>query len=119
MNEVKLTGVFDRAPDLKSIDRPSGTVELAVGSLNYTAKRGDKDVKMWIDVEAVGKKSFELSDIPLNASVTVTGTLERAAWQDKQTGEWRSKHFIRFVDAEYAVEPAPAVSEPTQEDIPF
>jgi hypothetical protein len=117
VNEIKISGVFDRTPEAKSIDRPTGTIELAVGSLNYTAQRGDKEVKMWIDVEAVGKKSFELSDIPLNAPVTVTGQLERAAWQDKQTGEWRSKHFIRFTDAEYSE--APAVAEPTQEDIPF
>jgi hypothetical protein len=116
MNTVTITGQFDRQPEVRSIDRPTGAIDLATGSLNFTAKRGEKDVKMWIDVEAVGKKSFELSDCPLNVELTITGSLERAAWQDKQTGEWRSKHFIRFTDAEYAVA---ASSEPTQEDIPF
>lgn len=119
MNEVTLSGMFDRAPESKSIDRPTGTVELSVGSLNYTAKRGDKEIKMWIDVEAVGQKAFELADIPLNAEVTVKGRLERAAWQDKQTGEWRSKHFIRYEDSEYAVAAGASVNQNDTDDIPF
>jgi single-stranded DNA-binding protein len=119
MNEVKISGVFDRAPETKSIDRPTGTVELSVGSLNYMAKRGDKEIKMWIDVEAVGQKAFDLADIPLNADVTITGRIERAAWQDKQTGEWRSKHFIRYEDSEYAAAVATAPATEILDDIPF
>lgn len=117
MNEIKITGVFDRDFEQRSINRPTGEIELTTGSLNFTAKRGDKEVKMWIDVEAVGNKAFELYDVPLHEQVTVTGRLERAAWQDKQSGEWKSKHFIRYEDAEYA-EKATA-GQTTTDDIPF
>ena len=111
MNKVEIAGTFDKEPTIRSIDRPTGSTELATASLTFTATRGDKEVKMWIDVEAVGKKAHELQDIPLNIPVKVTGALERAAWKDKQTEEWRSKHFIRYEDAEYA--PVP------ESDIPF
>ena len=114
MNETKISGTFDRAPELTSIDRPTGSTELAKASLNFYSKRGDKDVKMWVDVEAVGKKAFELADVPLNVEVTVSGRLERAAWQDKESGDWRSKHFIRYSDAEYA-----AGASTTTDDLPF
>lgn len=117
MNEIVITGQFDRQPDQRSIERPSGAMELTRASLNFTSMRGEKEIKMWVDVEAVGKKAYELSDIPQNVDVTIKGRLERAAWQDKETGEWRSKHFIRYEDAEYATG---AASQPApMDDIPF
>lgn len=116
MNEVKITGMFDREFDNRSIKRELRDIDLTTGSLNFTAMRGDKEVKMWIDVEAVGSKAHDLSGVPLNMEVTVTGTLERAAWQDKQTGDWRSKHFIKFEDAQYQ---APEAVAHQDDDIPF
>lgn len=113
MNEIKISGTFDRAPELTNIDRPTGSTDLAKASLNFYSKRGDKDVKMWVDIEAVGKKAFELADVPLNVEVTVTGRLERAAWQDKTSGDWKSKHFVRYTDSEYAAGDTPS------DDIPF
>jgi hypothetical protein len=111
LNRIEIAGVFDKEPTIRSIDRPTGSTELATASLTFTAQRGDKEVKMWVDIEAVGKKALELQDVPLNVPVKVTGALERAAWKDKQTEEWRSKHFIRYEDAEYAAVP--------ESDIPF
>ena len=113
MNEITITGIFDREFDLKTIKRATKDIDLTTGSLNFMVERGDKEVKMWIDVEAVGSKAHDLAAVPQNLEVKVTGRLERAAWQDKQTGEWRSKHFIRFQDAQYQ---APEV---VQDDIPF
>lgn len=112
MNKVEIAGIFDKEPVIRTIDRPTGSTELATASLTFTAQRGEREVKMWIDVEAVGKKALELQDIPLNAEIKVTGRLERAAWKDKNTDEWRSKHFIAYEDSEYA---APA----TNDDLPF
>lgn len=111
MNKVEITGIIDKDPMFRNIDRPTGSTELVTASLSFTAQRGEREVKMWIDVEAVGKKAMELQDVPLHAPVTITGQLERAAWQDKNTGDWRSKHFIRYEDAEYAA--------PPESDIPF
>lgn len=101
MNEITIQGHFDREPHIQTIERPTGPLDLTRISLNFTSKRGDKDVNMWIDVEAVGDKAHDLSLIPQNIPVTIKGRLERAAWQDKNTNEWKSKHFIRFESAEY------------------
>ena len=116
MNEVKIQGHFDREPHVQTIERPSGPLDLTRMSLNFTSKRGDKEVNMWIDVEAVGEKAHDLSIVPQNVPVTIVGRLERAAWQDKQTGEWRSKHFIRFNTAEY--EQSGQAADPL-DDLPF
>ena len=116
MNEVKIQRHFDREPNVQTIERPTGPLELTRVSLNFTSKRGDKDVNMWIDVEAVGDKSHDLALIPQNIPVTITGRLERAAWQDKNSGEWKSKHFIRFMSAEY--EKAATAADPL-DDLPF
>lgn len=112
MNKVEISGIIDKEPVFRTIDRPTGSTELVTASLTFTMQRGEREVKGWIDVEAVGKKALELQDIPLNAAVTVTGRLERAAWKDKNTDEWHSKHFIAYEDAEYAV-------PETNDDLPF
>lgn len=116
MNEINIKGQFDRAPDQRTIDRPTGSVELTRASLNFFSKRGDKDIRMWVDVEAVGNKAHELASIPLNTDVTITGRLERAAWQDKETEEWRSKHFIRYESSQH--EGAEKAAK-DYDDIPF
>lgn len=116
MNEITITGQFDREPDQRTIDRPTGSVELTRASLNFFSKRGDKDIRMWVDVEAVGNKAHDLASVPQNTDVTIKGRLERAAWQDKQTGDWKSKHFIRYEGSEHSgAKEAPS----DYDDIPF
>ena len=99
---------------MKTIDRPTGSTELCVANLTFYARRGQEDKRMWIDVEAVGKKAFELGDIPAGAELTITGALERAAWKNKQTDDWEHRHFIRFISAEVA-----GVSAPPDNPLPF
>lgn len=120
MIEVKATGIFDRSPEVKEITRPGKPVlHLGVGSLNWTVDRGGKPIKMWIDIEAVNDKAWELADLPLNMEITITGTLERAAWQDKETGDWKSKHVVKFLSAEIGAVQTPIQPSPADDDIPF
>ena len=114
MNEIKISGMFEKEPEMKTIDRPTGSTELCVANLTFYARRGQEDKRMWIDVEAVGKKAFELGDIPAGAELTITGALERAAWKNKQTDDWEHRHFIRFISAEVA-----GVSAPPDNPLPF
>lgn len=104
MNEWKIEGTFDRPPEMRTIDRPAESIELCTASINYTTKRGNREVKQWFPVEATGKKAFELADAPLNLPVRITGSIERAAWKDKATDEWREKFFCRFQSIEYLAE---------------
>jgi hypothetical protein len=82
---------------MKSIDRPTGSVELCTVSLTFEAKRGDELVRMWVDVEAIGQKAFELADIPPGMGVTITGELRRAAWKDRRSDEWRHRHYVMYL----------------------
>ena len=121
MNEVKLTGAFERGVEMSKIERSGKTLDLAMGSLSYNVKRSDREVTMWIDVECVGDKAQTLADVPQNISVTITGELRRAAWKDKITDEWKHRHFIYYRDHEmidtYEGEQAPPVA--AEDDIPF
>jgi hypothetical protein len=115
MNEVKISGAFERGIELKMVDRGEKQLELATGSLTFTTKRGDQDVSMWIDVECVGPKAAELADVPTNVGVTITGEIRRAAWKDKVTDEWKHRHFIYYKDAELVE----GYVAPVEDDIPF
>lgn len=122
MITVTATGMFDRSPEVRTIERTGKTdLQLCVGSLIWHVERGQNTVKMWVDVEAVGSAAWELADMPVNMEVTIQGKLERSAWKDKQTGEWRSKHVIKFGEANLAA--ANPIEAPgnrsVEEDMPF
>lgn len=118
MNEVKITGAFERGLEMETIERSGKALQLVKGSLTFTTQRGDKEVTMWIDVECVGDKAYDLADVPGNIGVTITGEIRRAAWKDKATDEWKHRHFIYYRSHEL-IDGAevPAVEE--QSDIPF
>lgn len=116
MNEVRLSGSFERGISLETVDRGGQDFMLARGSLNFFMPRADKEVRMWIDVECVGPAAYEMSEIPEKIAVMVTGEIRRAAWKDKETGEWQSRHFIYYRAHELS---NPAGAPPPEDDLPF
>ena len=94
---VDAKGYFEKSPEVRTIERAgSPDLQLAVGDFNWTVKRLDKEFRMFIGIEATGEKAWELADMPPGLPVQITGTLERHAWKDKVTDEWKSKHVIKF-----------------------
>ena len=119
MIEVTATGMFDRKPEVRTIERVGKTdLQLCVGSLLWHVDRGGKQVKMWVDIEGVGNAAWELADMPVNMEVTIKGKLERNAWKDKKTGEWQSKHVIKFGEANLAAGNIDSPNVQADEDIP-
>ena len=94
---VDAKGYFEKSPEVRTIERAgSPDLQLAVGDFNWTVKRRDKEVRMFIGIEATREKAWELADMPPGLPVQITGTLERHAWKDKVTDEWKSRHVIKF-----------------------
>lgn len=117
MNEVKLAGAFERGIEMKTVERSGKPLQLATGSLTFTTQRGDREVQMWIDVECVGDKAYDLADVPANMGLVVSGEIRRAAWKDQATDEWKHRHFIYYRGHELNNPEAAPV--PVDDDIPF
>lgn len=114
---VEATGFFTKSPEVRDIERAgSPDLKLAVGDFNWNVERRGKEVRMFIGVEAVGDKAWELADLPPDIAVQITGTLERHAWKDKVTDEWKSRHVIKFAAGRVVGEPDMGIKD---EEIPF
>jgi hypothetical protein len=114
INEVRLTGAFERGIELSRVSRGDNEFDLAAGSLTFNVTRGGKEIRNWIDVECIGEQSKELAEVPMNVAVTVTGEIRRAAWKDPVTDEWKHRHFIY-----YRSHVTHAVGETPVDDLPF
>ena len=115
INEVRLTGAFERGIELSQVSRGDNEFELAAGSLTFNVMRGGKEIRNWIDVECIGEHAQDLADVPKNIAVTITGEIRRAAWKDPVTDEWKHRHFIYYRShVSHAV-----VEAPVADDLPF
>ncbi len=93
-NKVILAGNLTRDPELKTF--PSGTsvtrFTLAVNR-TYTSKDGEKkEETTYVDIDAFGKQAETISKYCLKGSgLLVEGRLKLDQWDDKNSGEKRSK----------------------------
>lgn len=114
INEIRLTGKFERGIEVSTVNRGEEPFELAAGSLTFQVMRGGKEIRNWIDVECIGDLAREFAEIPANHPVTVTGEIRRAAWKDPMSDEWKHRHFIYW--RSHVVHSA---DENPNSDIPF
>lgn len=114
MNEIRISGHFTKQPERKDIKTERGELKLCEANLEYTTKRGGEDKRMWVDVEATNDMADTLATFSSHTPVKVEGELIRAAWKNKQTDEWMSKHVVRV---QSVVELASETGDPTQTDV--
>lgn len=146
INKASISGNLTRDPELRTTQ--SGTPVLSMGvAVNERVKRGDQweDRPSFVDVTVWGARAEALAKfLRKGLRVAVSGRLRQDRWQDRQTGENRSRLGIvadevdvmtprdrgqeRQVPAQqqaaqqaaipYAA-PAPEQQDPYDEDIPF
>lgn len=133
INRVLLAGRLTRDPELRYI--PSGAAVCRMGlavSRTYKAPDGErKEETLFIDVTAWrGTAEYCGENLRKGRPIMVEGRLKLDSWEDKETGQKRSKievqaHRIQTLDWEDRGAPAPkpeprAIEEPVPEDdIPF
>lgn len=146
-NKVILVGNLTRDPELRYT--PKGTAVAKVGiavNRRWTTETGEQREEVtYVDVDAFGKQAETISNyLKKGRPILIEGRLRLDTWDDKQTGQKRSKlgvvlETFQFLDsnraggdgvpaeprparaAAPAVAPPPAADEPPmpEDDVPF
>lgn len=143
INKAAISGNLTRDPELRTTQSGTSVLSMAV-AVNERVKRGDQweDRPSYVDVTVWGARAEALSKfLRKGLRVAVSGRLRQDRWQDKQTGENRSRLGIvadevdvmtprdgaqgrqavsqpQVARTPYAAPPA-APADPYDEDIPF
>lgn len=145
INKAAISGNLTRDPELRQTQSGTSVLSMAV-AVNERVKHGDQweDRPSYVDVTVWGARAEALSKfLRKGLRVAVSGRLRQDRWQDKQTGENRSRLGIvadevdvmtprdsgreRQAPAQQQAQqqavpyaaPAPAQPDPYDEDIPF
>src|SRR5215470_8324292 len=96
-NKVILLGNLTRDPELRYLPSQMAVVDfgLAVNHKYRTAQGEDREEVMFIDCTAFGKQAEVLKQYCSKGKpLFVEGRLKLDSWDDKQTGQKRSKHKV-------------------------
>ena len=98
LNEVKIVGNLVADPELRQTSTGTPIVEASLGvNESYTNGEGKKqDVVTFVDLQAWGKSAEALAEhAKKGEQLFVSGSLRQSVWQDRETGQKRSKLFVR------------------------
>lgn len=90
-NKVLLVGHLGRDAEMKHL--PSGH---SVTSFSIALNTGTKEKPRttWIDIKAWNQPELALDALKKGAAITVTGRIDSESWEDKKTGEKKSKMVV-------------------------
>jgi len=116
MNQIALVGRLTRDPELKFVGA-NGTA-LCQFSIAVNEKQGDKEVTKFFDCKCwKGTAEGVQQSLQKGAAVVVVGKLDQETWDDKQSGQKRSKVVVVATAVGSAIfkraesEPAPRQAE--------
>ena len=92
LNQVQLCGNMTREPEIRYL--PSGVPICTLGlAVTTKVKRGDEwvDDVLFVDVAAFGRQAEWAAEHIKGEAVLVDGRLKLESWNDKTTGQKRSK----------------------------
>lgn len=108
---------------VKNIELKQGSISVAKSTIAVNSKYKDKETAMFVDIVIFGKSAEILSKYADKGSnLLIEGKLSQNVWDDKGTGQKRSKHEI-IVDTFQLIgkkkEAAPNDDAIDDDDIPF
>lgn len=102
-------------PQLRAFDSGSMVCNFAAGIMEGKDKDGNY-INNAIDVEVWGKSAEIIVDkLKKLDCLMVTGNIRRQEWNDKTTGEKRSKHVLSVQRFEFM--PRPSANAPSEEPV--
>ena len=90
-NAVLITGHLGRDAEMKHFASGQSVVTFSI-ALNTGTK--DKPRTCWIDIKAWNQPESALDALKKGAAITVTGRIDSESWEDKKTGEKKSKMVV-------------------------
>jgi single-strand DNA-binding protein len=103
-NKVILLGNLTRDPELRYLPSQMAVVDLGI-AVNHrfkTAQGEDREEVMFIDCTAFGKQAEVIKQYCQKGKpLLVEGRLKLDTWDDKQTGQKRSKHKITIENFQF------------------
>jgi single-strand DNA-binding protein len=97
LNNVMIVGNAVRDPEVKQTPKgtPVATVSLGVNE-TFNGENGKRQVTTFVDVEAWGPSAENLGKlVKKGQEVFVEGVLRQDQWDDKETGQKRSRLFLK------------------------
>ena len=122
---VSLTGRLTADPDIKHVGAANTSLLNLYVAVNRNVKRGDKyqDVATFLDVKLWGRQADYVGKYARKGTqIAISGELEREEWEDKKTGDKRSRTVIVGRDVTLFSQQAQGKStsnSPDPEEIPF
>ena len=95
LNKVMLIGNLTRDPEMKYLPKGTAVAEFGLAvSRKYKTESGDlKEETMFIDVSLFSRQAEIAKEyLTKGRNVYIEGRLQLDTWDDKQTGQKRSKH---------------------------
>ncbi len=121
VNSITLVGRAGRDPDVKYFE--SGSV---VANLTMAVNRRSRDEEPdWFNLEIWGKQAQVAADYVKKGSlIGVNGSFKLDRWNDKNTGEERSKPVVRvdrleLMGSKRDQESSGFTKSPNEEEVPF
>jgi single-strand DNA-binding protein len=103
-NKVILLGNLTRDPELRYLPSQMAVVDfgIAVNHKFRTAQGEDREEVMFIDCSAFGKQAEVIKQYcQKGKQLMVEGRLKLDSWDDKQTGQKRSKHKVTIENFQF------------------
>lgn len=94
LNKVMVMGNLTRDPEIKHTPKGTAIASLSIAiNRNYTTESGEKKEEVtYVDIEAWGRLAENCAEhLSKGKQIFVEGRLKLDTWEDKQTGEKRSR----------------------------
>ena len=120
-NKVILVGNLTRDPEMRYTPKGTAVVKLGLAvNRRWTTETGEtREEVTFVDIDAFGKQAETLAQYMKKGSpILIEGRLRQDTWDDKQTGQKRSKLLVvcenfKFVGAPAGSRDPNAASEPS------
>jgi len=97
VNRIEISGRLGGDPELRIVG--NGTKASIRLAHNILRQDGSKGNTTWVDVEAWDELAEEVANsLSKSDYIVVKGRLVQQVWDDKTTGQKRSKHVIRATE---------------------
>ena len=128
LNQVTIMGHMGKAPRVNPMSNGKNAANFSVAVDNGYMKDGEWQQKtVWLDIKAFGYAADAVLEAGKGSAVLVVGQIEEDKWEDKDSGQPRSKLVInarqvKLLDKKS--KPSPDAKDmgapvPGEDDVPF